>query len=738
MLCKGILAEVLKTDDPTSHALCYPLLTECGRAVHDATANVLFRSTILQDDDAQFAGAGHTLDTSADGLYVNQRLGPARALVENHARYGPRVRSLVVVDPVISFSSTGETKTENTLFELDTHEYESDDGEEDGVRPISGIHFETLLKACTQLEEVMWASSVPPPDWICETLAIYTPNIRRFSFVPAGAPVLRWDAPSISHLPPLAHLALSRLSQAGASALAANPPEARSMALDFVWLDDFVCERLARSSLKKLVIGTDGTKLTDRGIGALMDGCEALEEFELVNVQGRLSKTLWANIELPPNLKSLKVAMSESGPHHSWTADHLLSLPSLSSLSQLTRISITRVPGVGPVDDVAVARSVPREMVQALAGCESVEELECDWWLWCVDELKELIEGCVGLRMLRITLDAPFARLLTLTSSFAHLIHLTRLSVAVSSTHAPSTPPSPTLPTPGVSPLALANGYTVGGTYSVGGISIGPPSIGSPTSSPLSLARSLKSPKLVMPVLLPTNGEVETQSPVTPGGSLGGVQSFGAGNTNEQMDTAAADTVLPPLRDVRKFMRRSPKLVLLEWFGRTARGSWIAHREDAKSVASVKVEYVPPVPDEDGFWGTAAARLHVVNGAVAKTGLVAREGAAWTGPEAEAAAAAAQDYEAERDAEIEREKEARRRRPSVSAAGKETRVGGANTKEVKTGTARKRGATVSSGVVPDVTGKPRRRQSSASEVAKTKSPAMAAPSPSKRGARRSP
>lgn len=84
-------------------------------------------------------------------------------------------------------------------------------------------------------------------------------------------------------------------------------------------------------------------------------------------------------------------------------------------------------------------------------------------------------------------------------------------------------------------------------------------------------------------------------------------------------------------------------------------------------------------------------------------GGVPREGADWTGPEAEAAAEAAREYEAERDAEIEREKESRRRRPSDARAA---------TKDPGT---RRRGATVSSGVVPEITGKPRRRQSSASE-----------------------
>ncbi|KAG9098421.1 peroxin [Ceratobasidium sp. 370] len=738
-----ILNEVFRTGDLQLHALRLPLLAECGRAVHAAAANVLFHTVVLPDDDAQFSCPDTNGIPPIGDSYVNghrdQQLGQARALVRNHAWYAPRLRMLVVADPPYSHVAP---KRENTLFELEAHESEDEDTE-DGIRPVSGAHLEALLKECTKLEEMVWASSIPPPDWICETLATYAPHLKRFTFSPnsSTAPVLKWDAPSISHLPPLTHLALSRLSQAGASALAANPPDARSLALDFVWLDDFVCERLARASVRKLAIGTGGTKLTDRGIAALMEGCEALEELEFVDVQGRLSKTLWANVELPPTLNALKISMSERGPHRSWTADHLLSLPSLTSLTQLTRISITRTSGTGPIDDVAVAKPVPREMVRALAECNQAEHLECDWWLWGVDELKELVEGCT----LRITLDAPFAKLLTLTSSFAHLSYLARLYVAIPSAHAPSAPPSPTLNTPGLSPLALTNGYSIGGTYSAGGISIGPASIGSPTSSPLSLARSLKSPKLVTPLPLPTvTTTVDVmESPVTPGGSLGMAQSFGAGNMNERMETAVVDAVLPPLRDVRKFVRRCPKLVLLEWFGRTARGSWIAHREDAKSVAGVKVEYIPPaIVDEDGAVGMLSG-INAGYGAAlqaSNVGLVPREGAEWTGPEAEAAAQAVRDYEAERDAEIERVKEARRRRPSVSAAVKEPRTSARETKTVaRDGASRKRGATVSNGVAPEVTGKPRRRQSSAGEgLTKAKSPGVVPPSPCKRGARRSP
>jgi hypothetical protein len=45
-----------------------------------------------------------------------------------------------------------------------------------------------------------------------------------------------------------------------------------------------------------MTISTGGTKLTDRGVGALVEGCEALEILELVEVQGNLS--CWSLFQL--------------------------------------------------------------------------------------------------------------------------------------------------------------------------------------------------------------------------------------------------------------------------------------------------------------------------------------------------------------------------------------------------------------------------------------------------------
>jgi hypothetical protein len=61
------------------------------------------------------------------------------------------------------------------------------------------------------------------------------------------------------------------------------------MWLDFVWLDDSLCELLVAAGrrLTRLTLGTPGTKLTDRGILSILEGCDNLEELTLLEVEGK-------------------------------------------------------------------------------------------------------------------------------------------------------------------------------------------------------------------------------------------------------------------------------------------------------------------------------------------------------------------------------------------------------------------------------------------------------------------
>lgn len=127
---------------------------------------------------------------------------------------------------------------------------------------------------------------------------------------------------------------------------------------------------------------------------------------------GRLSRNLWSKVaSLPPHLRSFQVAMSESGPHHSWTADHLLSIPQLQ-LSILSHLSIVRiVPSPrflsssnaleydGRIDAVATLKPIPKDVLGAIRGATTLTILECDWWSWKPEDVKALLERCSQLEV---------------------------------------------------------------------------------------------------------------------------------------------------------------------------------------------------------------------------------------------------------------------------------------------------------------------------------------------------
>lgn len=130
---------------------------------------------------------------------------------------------------------------------------------------------------------------------------VHTPRLIYFSHDPCGKQlgrchVAKWDAPSLPLLNGLSitSLCLYRLSQSGTRALSTllstlgEDSVLETLVIDFVWLDDQVCEAVGKAGrkLRSLVIGTSGTKLSDKGIVTIVESCDALEELVLDEVQG--------------------------------------------------------------------------------------------------------------------------------------------------------------------------------------------------------------------------------------------------------------------------------------------------------------------------------------------------------------------------------------------------------------------------------------------------------------------
>lgn len=124
----------------------------------------------------------------------------------------------------------------------------------------------------------------------------YLPKANILPISSTGLSPLKWDAPSLPMLSALniTRLQVSRLSQVGARAFAhllfliEDDPTLDSASVDISWLDDALCALIGKTCRKarRLQIGSEGTRLGDKGIINILDACEHLEEFSLVDAQG--------------------------------------------------------------------------------------------------------------------------------------------------------------------------------------------------------------------------------------------------------------------------------------------------------------------------------------------------------------------------------------------------------------------------------------------------------------------
>ncbi|KAJ7874670.1 hypothetical protein B0H14DRAFT_2717090 [Mycena olivaceomarginata] len=600
-----LLDEIVNTALVLAPSLRSSFLSSLGSCMHASAVRVLFQTVSLQD---------------------NAKLEESRSaypVLSNPARYASNVKTLVIADPVLPENG-------------------------DALRPIDADILVRLLAICANIEALVWKSPFPPPDGLCEVLAAHNPRLSRVVVAPPPltpsqrCSLAKWDAPSLpllSGLSGLTSLRLCRLSQAGARAFSAllenlgDESLLESLSIDFVWLDDPLCEKIvdAGRKIQKLGLTTSGTKLTDKGIVAILEGCDALEDFCL-EVEGRLSRTLWKKpTGFPPSLKTLRIVIAETGPHHSWATDHLDSLHAvLGSLSALDVVRRESLPSLhcgvaiydGVVDDAVTLKPIPPAFIDKIKQQKNqMTSFRCDFWSFSIADIKLLLECSPKLERTQLCLDAPFSKLIGLTSTFASLSSLHTLSVSITPVHAPGKPPAPILPMPSSdSPLPT------------------------PTESPV-----LKS-KSVLPQLLDLD-QMQTQAChlETPG-----------------------DPSMPLLREIKRFVRKCPQLEVIEWYGKNGRGAWAITRPATCSKISVNVavEYTAPKITEE-VW-KAIMREESIEEAV-KRGWggfaeIERVGHTWTGEDAEA-------FEAKRLAAEKEKEEAAATSSSVERVGKTREAG---------------------------------------------------------------
>ncbi|KAJ7907256.1 hypothetical protein B0H13DRAFT_2332540 [Mycena leptocephala] len=593
-LPQPLLDEIVNTALLLAPALRGPFLSSLGSCLHASAVRVLFHTISLKDNARVFA-----LEES------RSKASAAYPVLCNPARYAAAVQTLFIADPVVP-----------------------EDGERllprDSLTPIDADLLVRLLGICPNIEALVWESTFLPPDGLCEMLAAHNPCLLRVVFAPLSlaAPQRRslgkWDAPSLpllSSLPDLTSLHLRRLSRAGARAFAAlleNLGEAsllESLTIDFVWLDDPLCEKIvdAGRKIQKLSLTTSGTKLSDNGIVAILEGCDALEEFVLDEVQGRLSRMLWTKPTcFPAALKALRVVVAEAGPHHSWVTDHFDSLHAvpLSSLSSFDIIRREAPPALhsgivvydGIVDDAVTLKPIPPAFMDQIKRQESqMTSFRCDFWSFSIADIKLLLECFPKLECTRLCLDAPFSKLIGLTSTFASLSSLHTLSVSISPAHAPGKPPAPILP------------------------------LSSSSSSPTSLPTPKESPVLKSKSVLPQ------------------LLDFDPMQTHPCPTKTPGDPSMPLLREIKRFVCKCPQLEVIEWYGKNGRGSWAITRPTTSSKVSINVSvgYIAPKITKE-VWETIIREKSIEDAVERGWGdftEIERAGHVWTGETAEALAA---------------------------------------------------------------------------------------------------
>ncbi|KAF7315313.1 hypothetical protein MIND_00045900 [Mycena indigotica] len=567
--------EIISRTIELDPSLSLTFLSSLGSQLHQSASRVLFYTVSLPDNANVLSGTPPRTNL--------------HALLSNPSRYASSVRKLSITTP--TFPNDG-------LWSF---------------KPIDTEVLVSLLKMCHAIEELAWESVLPPPDGICESLVSFNSRLARISFVhPPFSPRsnIKWDAPSLPLLGTsnLTSLRVSRLSQSGARAFGQLLDHLGAtsllevLSIDFIWLDDLLCDKIvaAGRKLRHLTLSTNGTKLTDRGLVTILEECHTLEEFVMDEVQGRLSKGLWTKpVSFASALKTVRVIISESGPHHSWALDHLQSIHAvLTSVSVLDIVRRDPLPSMhcdlpvfdGAIDEVAALKPVPAAFMNQIREKSGLESLRCDFWSFTPADLKLILECLPKLERLLLCFDGPFTKLVSLTS---YLSSIRELSVSLLPHHAPGKAPMPIVST---DPQA---------------------SLPTPSESPIFKSKSTLPPLLDL----------------------------------DQMQ--AQDPSMPLLRDVKRFVRKCPRLEVLEWSGKNARGYWVVSRLANASTksANVSVEYFLPVLDPV-VWN-AVKREQKIEDALRRGwgGFtdIERLGFVWTGPTAEAFAAERLAAEKERD-----------------------------------------------------------------------------------------
>lgn len=278
---------------------------------HAAAASVMYESLTLYDEDALLLLASEPEDgASASAERTPRLIGKLRAICGADPVYAKSVRSLRVIparthlgrghpvpmsDAVQPATIEGANATEDLHDSLSTYPDPLDD---------DALH--TLIRTrLSGLVELSWEALRTPPEVVVEALdglkklsAWGLHSLDKQSSAEAWHP--RWDASCLTYLPPktVTTLRLQNLSAEGVRVLQTSLqslPFLEEISFeDTIFVDDAliavvaeVCTRLRILRICRMA----GTKLTNKGIHALMEHAQDLEHLELEDCEGKPSYT---------------------------------------------------------------------------------------------------------------------------------------------------------------------------------------------------------------------------------------------------------------------------------------------------------------------------------------------------------------------------------------------------------------------------------------------------------------
>jgi hypothetical protein len=142
-----------------------------------------------------------------------------------------------------------------------------------------------------------------------------------------------------------------------------------------------------------------------------------------------------------------------------------------------------------------------------------------------------------------------------------------------------------------------------------------------------------------------------TESPVLKKSVLPQLLGYDQMHTQTCLASVTGDPSMPAQREIKRFVRKCPKLNLFEWYGKHGRGSWTVTRpisNTSKTSINISVDYHPPSITQDVWKAMLRDNRETETQRNERFSTIERAGQTWTGPTADAMAA-------ERVAENEKE-----------------------------------------------------------------------------------